>query len=308
MIAITPRSFCNGTYFRAFRQWFLRQVTLTRIHSFHSRQEAFREDAVLQETVIFRAVKNARRGRVTVTSSTGPDAPIARKVVSYSAIVRPDDPEHFIRIPTDDEADQVTEKMTACRSTLADLGLTVSTGRVVDFRAKEFLRSHPNFDTAPLIWPTHFDNGYVVWPKNGYARKPESILKTVPNQLVPNEPYVLVRRFSAKEERRRVVAAVYDPKRQHCDAVGFENHLNYFHCSGRGLSMTLARGLAAFMNSTVFDQYFRLFSGHTQVNATDLRNLHYPTREQLERIGNRISAKFPDQDALDAIVAREVFA
>ena len=72
--------------------------------------------------------------------------------------------------------------------------------------------------------------------------------------------------------------------------------------------MTLARGLAAFLNSTVFDQYFRLFSGHTQVNATDLRNLHYPTREQLERIGSRVREKFPDQDALDAIVAREAFA
>ena len=56
--------------------------------------------------------------------------------------------------------------------------------------------------------------------------------------------------------------------------AGFENHLNYFHENGEGLPLDLAKGLAAFLNSDAVDQYFRIFSGHTQVNATDLRNLH----------------------------------
>jgi adenine-specific DNA-methyltransferase len=131
--------------------------------------------------------------------------------------------------------------------------------------------------------------------------------EAVADQLVPNEPYVLVRRFSAKEEPRRVVAAVYDPARLECESVGFENHLNYFHQDGRGVGMRLTRGLAAFLNSTIVDQYFRQFSGHTQVNATDLRNMRYPTREQLERMGAVIGDVFPDHAAIDALVARELF-
>jgi adenine-specific DNA-methyltransferase len=59
MIAITPRSFCNGTYFRKFRHWFLGGMALRRLHSFVSREDAFRKGQVLQETVIFRAVKGA---------------------------------------------------------------------------------------------------------------------------------------------------------------------------------------------------------------------------------------------------------
>jgi adenine-specific DNA-methyltransferase len=89
--------------------------------------------------------------------------------------------------------------------------------------------------------------------------------------------------------------------------VGFENHLNYFHRRGRGLRLKLARGLAAFLNSTMVDQYFRQFSGHTQVNATDLRNMRYPDRGQLERIGSLISDDFPDQAGVDALVSRELF-
>jgi adenine-specific DNA-methyltransferase len=66
--------------------------------------------------------------------------------------------------------------------------------------------------------------------------------------------------------------------------------------------------LTAFLNSTILDQYFRQFSGHTQVNATDLRNMRYPRREQLERLGARIGDQPCDQTAVDELIARELFA
>jgi adenine-specific DNA-methyltransferase len=116
--------------------------------------------------------------------------------------------------------------------------------------------------------------------------------------------HVLVKRFSAKEEKRRVVAAIFDPARIPCEIVGFENHLNYFHDRGHGLSMPLAKGLTIFLNSTIVDAYFRQFNGHTQVNASDLRNLRYPTRQELEALGMEIESNFPDQDELDRLVEK----
>jgi adenine-specific DNA-methyltransferase len=67
--------------------------------------------------------------------------------------------------------------------------------------------------------------------------------------------------------------------------LGFENHLNVFHSGKQGIPEDLARGLAVFLNSTALDEQFRRFSGHTQVNATDLRLLKYPSRETLTRLG-----------------------
>jgi len=101
------------------------------------------------------------------------------------------------------------------------------------------------------------------------------------------------------------MAAVYDPARINSPYVGFENHLNYYHQNGRGLPADLAKGLALYLNSTIVDQYFRLFSGHTQVNATDLRKIPYPTREQLARLGASIGETMPDQEAIDSIVEKE---
>jgi len=123
--------------------------------------------------------------------------------------------------------------------------------------------------------------------------------------LITSGYYVLTKRFTAKEERRRVVAAVYDPHLITAPLVGIENHLNYFHARGKGLSPSLAKGLALYLNSTLFDQYFRLFSGHTQVNATDLRKVRYPSLEQLLRCGSHVENRMPDQKTVDMILQKE---
>jgi len=203
--------------------------------------------------------------------------------------------------------EEVRRKIASFATPLASLGLAVSTGRVVDFRAKEFLVQCAEADTAPLIYPSHFKRGLVHWPNDG-GRKPNAIRQNdrTRHLLVPAGVYVLVKRFTSKEERRRIVACIYDPDRFTAKRVAFENHLNYFHARGNGLRIELARGLSAFLNSTLIDVYFRHFNGHTQVNATDLRNLRYPMLGQLEALGRRIGSDFLHQIDLDVLVEREL--
>jgi adenine-specific DNA-methyltransferase len=124
---------------------------------------------------------------------------------------------------------------------------------------------------------------------------------------VPNGNYVLVRRFSSKEERRRVYASLIDAGDLPGNKVGFENHLNYFHNNGHGLDTALAHGLAAFLNTTMVDQMFRQFSGHTQVNASDLRAMRFPTVEQLKTLGNAVDGAINDQEVVDEAAAKLVF-
>ncbi len=286
LVAITPRSFCNGPYFRGFRTSLLREMALQRIHVFESRDSAFEEDGVLQENIIFHAVRSKIRPEV-VRVSVSHDAACAAgedRQVSYSEVVHPNDPDCFIHLPSG-SGDAVSRWIQERPCTLSDLSLCVSTGRVVDFRARDLLRAEPSPDCAPLIYPSHFGRLGIEWPKKG--RKPNAIreCEQATDLLVPNANYVLVKRFSAKEEKRRIAARVYEASQFSCGAVGFENHLNYFHEHGRGLPLDLAWGLAEYLNSPQVDQYFRVFSGHTQVNATDLRRLRYPTRDELMNLG-----------------------
>lgn len=309
IVTITPRSFCNGPYFRPFRTRFLDRMALQQIHIFDTRDVAFSDDAVLQENLIVHATKETRvPSQVLISSSAGPeDEIITLREVEYYQLVKPDDPNFFIRITPDEVGHQVAQQMGRFTATLDELGLSVSTGRVVDFRSEPYLRADPAADTVPLIYPMHIRNSAIDWPKP-QSRKPNAITRGPYTEelFLPSETYVLVKRFSAKEERRRIVAAIYDPSLLPGDRVGFENHLNYYHRAGRGLPVDLARGLAAFLNSTLVDAFFRQFNGHTQVNATDLRSLSYPTQAQLEALGNRIPATFPEQDDLDCLIEEEL--
>lgn len=310
-VAITPRSFCNGPYFKDFRRRFLGMMALQRIHLFESRDDAFRDDTVLQENVIVAAIRaTTQPDSVTITTGTATQGELfAERHVPYTAVVAPDDPQAFIRIVPDELGQRINDRLATLHTTLATLGLSVSTGRVVDFRVRDHLRAEAGPDTVPLIYPAHFSAGHIVWPGT-QSRKPNALVlnSSTRAQLVPNATYVLVKRFSAKEERRRIVAAITVEGQLPTATIGFENHLNYFHCNGSGLDLTLARGLAAYLNSTLVDEHFRQFSGHTQVNATDLRNILYPTTSQLRALGLRVGSTPPAQQLLDGIIEEELFA
>lgn len=309
LVAITPRSFCNGPYFDAFRSDLLSRLALTQLHVFDSRAEAFGGDGVLQENVIFHGVAGCPPpATVRTTSSSGLAGDAVTVLdVPYASVVPPGRKHPAIHLITDEIALGVAERMGVFGHRLDDLGLTVSTGRVVDFRARAHLRPDPADDSVPLIYPMHLRDARVRWPVPG-GKKCNALARNDETEplLVPAGTYVLTKRFSAKEQRRRIDAYLYDADVS-AGPVGFENHLNYIHAGGRGLDPVLARGLLGFLNSTLVDLYFRLFSGHTQVNATDLRNMPFPDEAGLRRLGARICHFDLDQDALDEAFAEELF-
>lgn len=309
MVAITPRSFCNGPYFEPFRRYFLRDMRFRRVHVFDARDKIFGDDNVLQENIIFHAVKSTdATSSVIVSASAELSGDLRRRTIKHDELIHPRDRHAVIHIVPDRESESARNRIAYLGGTLTDLGLTVSTGRVVDFRARHLLRRQPGTNTVPLIYPCHFKQGFVEWP-NGKTRKPNALAlgPKAEKLVIPEGYYVLTKRFSSKEERRRVVAAVYDPSRITADYVAFENHLNYFHQGGSGLPPMLAKGLAAYLNSSLVDAYFRQFSGHTQVNASDLRFLPYPTRSTLIALGRRIGASLPGQEELDCLVDGVLF-
>lgn len=305
VVAIVPRSFCNGPYYKAFRYFLLDRAAIRRMHLFTSRSKAFKDDQVLQENVIVLLERAGQQREVEISTSTDDTFDdIKSATYPFSRVVEPDDPELFIHFPSAPEESPLRRSATVC-SSLADLGLRVSTGPVVDFRVQDELRFGSERETVPLLYPGHFTPNGVIWP-GGEGKKPNSILRNAKTDkwLYPTGHYCVVRRFSSKEERRRVVAGVVKPQDLgHAKHIGFENHLNIIHDNKRGLVPEVAYGLAAFLNSTAVDEQFRQFNGHTQVNATDLKQLRYPHLAVLKGLGEwAIARGAPSQREIDEVV------
>lgn len=309
-VYITPRSFASGPYFQRFRQWFFERVRPTELHVFESRSEAF--DEVLQETVItagarataWRTDQNTM-ARISTSSGASDIGARQSRELPIAEVLRGDCAHQLLYLPASEEHDRVRDLVGGWKGSLHAYGWEVSTGPVVAFRAKAWLRHETGEDHTPLLWLRHVRPMSVEWPLG--MRKAQYIddVQATSHLLVPNRNYVLLRRFSAKEEKRRLTAAPYLARRFGTHArIGLENHLNYIHRPGGGqLSEIEAHGLAALLNSHLMDTWFRIGSGNTQVSATELRAMPLPPLDVIRRIGKRVMLT---SERVDAIVQSEL--
>jgi adenine-specific DNA-methyltransferase len=297
LVAITPRSFCNGLYFRGFRHWFFERMSLDRIHLFESRTEAFKDSGILQESVITKSHKlGDRSSRVLISGSFGKDIPrhLDIREVSHDVVVDNSCGENLVKIPVTESECEIMRLVEALPQRFNETGLRISTGPVVTFRATEYLFQEQNGDSAvPLLMPHNVKPFRTEWP---ITRKqhPTYIVDTEASRrrklLIPLKNYVLLKRFSAKEEKRRLTASCLFRSQFKTTRIGLENHLNYVFHAERELNSDEVLGIAAVFNSSLVDGYFRILSGNTQVNATEIRNMHFPSLDTLARIGRKIAA------------------
>ncbi|MDT4761850.1 Eco57I restriction-modification methylase domain-containing protein [Sphaerochaeta sp. PS] len=282
IVAIIPRSFCNGVYFKPFRQYLLERCCIEQIHLFESRKDTFKEESVLQENIIIHLQKGAQQKEVLISYSSKSNLEkIEKQYFPFSKIVNPKDISQVINIPIPGKQISKVDFYT----TLIELGLSISTGPIVDFRMRDLLQAEFRKGTYPLLYPTHFKDFKLNWPKTG--KKPNAILEdpSVKKHLFPSGYYVVVKRFSSKEEPRRIVASIITEESFPTEFFTIENHLNFFHFNKQGFEKELAYGLFVYLNTSYADELFRIFSGHTQVNATDLKNFNYPARNFLIGMG-----------------------
>lgn len=308
MVSITPRSFTNGLYFKGFRSYLLTQSALDLIHIFKHRDKVFKNDdsAVLQENVICRFIKGKNPETVTVRSSDC-DASINHadeQQYPLELIIDPSNDQRIIRIPESAYEANILRQAETFPTTFEGAGYFISTGRVVEHRTRKYITEEtkaPN--SVPLYRPHNVTPLTTTW--TGDHKKEVSFMLDEGHEkhTMENGTFVLLKRFSSKDEKRRLVSGVHLASTHDCKLIGFGNKTNYIGLSGGKLTIAEAYGLAAIFNSTFMDKYFRCISGNTQVNATEIRVMKFPIREQVKEIGKQAQKlKTTDTSEIDLIV------
>ncbi len=314
-IFITPRSFASGPYFRRFRSVLFDIILPVKVHVFGSRRDAFSRDEVLQENIIFVGVRkdhwhrDKTQAALNISSSCGVSdiqEPYHHTIPIKTALDLSTE-DKVLRLPLSERDIRILSLVNAWPNTLSSLGLNISTGPVIPFRATESVDNEGCVpDThVPLVWMNHVCAMRVKWPLN--QQKPEYIKrKSARALLVPNNNYVLIRRFSTKEELRRLIAAPYIAGNFPIAEIGIENHLNYIYRPGETLLEEEAWGLAALYNSGILDTYFRCINGNTQVSATELRVMPLPEHKVIAALGKKVERLDDPVKKLDEIIMKMV--
>lgn len=287
MVYIIPRSWTSGAYFKRFRQYFLTQGKLEHVHLFVSRNKVFDKENVLQETIIIKVKKTSQTPEeVTITSSQSNSDfdNLTFLTVPYSLVVSGND--FYVYLVTDEKEVSVLERLHMFDKTLPDIGLKMKTGLTVDFRNREILRDNAEEGAIPLFYSQHIREGEVHFP---IQKEHEYVVTDKKALMQDNRNYLFVKRFTAKEEHRRLQCGVYLSKKYpQYEKISTQNKINFVDGLITEMSECLVYGLYVIFNSTLYDEYYRILNGSTQVNSTEINTMPVPDLESIQEMGRKL--------------------
>jgi len=294
MIFIVPRSFTSGRYFNSFRNYFFKYVQIDFIHLFESRKDTFSRDNVLQETLILKAKpKNSKEkeSQIIISTCTGLQdiKQSNQKTYLQKDLINLKSKEKIIHLPTNTKEEAIIDLFKSWSGSLNLYNIQISTGPVVAFRMENCIKETPEDETVSLYWLHNVTKMEVNYPlqksnKGQYIQ----LCEQTKSYLIPNRNYIFLRRFSAKDDKSRLVAAPYFSLPGTPRYIGVENKLNYIYRPKGHMGRTEVMGIAALLNSNLFDTYFRTFNGNVNVSATELRAMPLPPLETIKEIGKKL--------------------
>ncbi len=287
MVYIIPRSWTSGAYFKRFRQYFLTEGKLEYIHLFVSRNKVFDKEDVLQETIIIKAKKTyivPEKVMITSSQSNSDFDNLTSLKVPYSLVVSGND--FYVYLVTDEREVSVLERLNKFNKTLPDIDLKMKTGLTVDFRNREILRDVEEEGAIPLFYPQHIKQGEVKFP---IQKENEYVVAGKRGLIQDNKNYLFVKRFTAKEERRRLQCGVYLSKKYpQYKKISTQNKINFIDGLITEMSDCIVYGLYVIFNSTLYDEYYRILNGSTQVNSTEINAMPVPDLESIQEMGIKL--------------------
>lgn len=287
MVYIIPRSWTSGAYFRRFRDYFLTEGKLEKIHLFGSRNKVFDQEDVLQETIIVKIRKTDNipdNVLMTSTVSNKDFSNCSELEVPYNIVVSGE--QKFVYLVTEKSELDVLKRVNKWTNTLPDIGLRMKTGLTVDFKNRDILRNENEEGAIPLFYSHHIKDGMVYFP---IQKENEYVVTNQKGLLQKNKNYLFVKRFTAKEERRRLQCGVYLAKKYpQYDMISTQNKINFIDGLVNELSECVVYGLYVLFNSSIYDAYYRILNGSTQVNSTEINAMPVPELEIIQEIGRKL--------------------
>ena len=291
---VTSTSYLGGMYFKALRRLFLHEAPPVSMDFIEDRKGVFVE--VLQETMITLFKKNKKKTpciNINIVKANGSESPVEVKHIGQF-LMNPRDNEPW-KIPRNEVHLALFENIKKMKCRLENLGYTAITGQLVWNRHKSQLKDDLFENSYPLIWAESIMSDESF--RFNYSRKNHKpYFKLQENQayLLTKEVCILAQRTTAKEQRKRIMAAILPgPFVDRYKGVVVENHLNIIKPIKRKQASISLEALKFILNSNALDMVFRSMNGSVAVSAYELKSLPMPDIPQLQVIERMIEQNLP---------------
>jgi adenine-specific DNA-methyltransferase len=283
---LTPTSFLSGEYFKNLRL-FIRKNAIPLEVDFVSVRKGVFED-VLQETMLatykINSCKPIRQPKLKVNEFIAlPDGRSAvNKIGDFNLPENLATPWILSRKPGQTN---IVQTMSRMKARLNDWGYRISTGQLVWNRFKEQLTDIYSKGCYPIVWSeaiTQDGNFNLKSEKKNHSRW--FAYKKGDDFLLTNSPCILLQRTTAKEQDKRLIAAILPTSLiEERKSVIVENHLNMIVPITHRPFVSL-EVLSVFLNSKAVNDAFRTISGSVAVSAYELEALPLPDISCLSKL------------------------
>ena len=273
---VTPTGYLGGKYFKRLRGLIEKESQPVFFQFFEDRSSIFK--GVQQEIVIssFKKTKKKNLPECILLRESKDKSNLTSKFKSKSPLFE----NGLWILPKSVWEKKVSKLFLQSNSNLETLGFSVKTGHLVPHRSRDIISfTKKSSSSVPILWPESISDGTVrfeIAHKNGKQKWYKHRLGVG----VINEPCVVVKRTSSKEQKRRVQAG-YVSKKIIEENKGFiaENHVNIILKSSE--SKIRVDTISKILKSTIFEELFKCSSGTVTVSATELRQIPMPSYERI---------------------------
>ncbi|MFA5562148.1 MAG: hypothetical protein WDA00_05860 [Eubacteriales bacterium] len=286
MVALLPTVFATAVQLSKIRCSLLSQSVLERVHLFTDKSQG-----ALKNSLVIKLRKggvSAPKILLSVSTDDGtPEQTTLLPELPYSLVVREED-KSLLLFKSEEEL-KLVRLIESLPSSFAAYGLRMKTGLTLLSRYPNLLSDTPGKGTVPLIHPRSIQDGRVVFPQ---PIRHQYLTPTIPSLVQKNKNMLLIKRFPAKAEQRKLVCGVYLASQlPNSRFISTHNKLNYVDMAGEAeMDAPFLYGLYAFLSSAVVDSYIRIISKSGQINATELSDLPLPAAQTLREMGQKLIA------------------
>ncbi len=292
LVCVLPTTVATASALTDFRRDMANRLSVRRVHLFVGASKNAKRAIPLKKNLVICYENSAEHTDVQISASVDSGSQSGTSLLPplpYDFVIS--DKDGTMTLPRNLEETRIVKYIGCFPETLASLGLKMSTGLVIDSKCDRILLDDERPGTIPIIRTSTMRGGRIFFPAPN--TKKQYLLPIEASLFQRNKNMIIVKRVPAKSDERFLNCAIYvatmRPQNQY---VTTHNKVNFIDTkdSKDEMSIRLALGLFALLNSTIYDRYLSITSKSKQINSKEMRELPLPPKYLIENIGSRLLA------------------